>query len=164
MFSKQLLRHLFDYDAVSGRLIYRANRGKWSNKGKPAGDIGNNGYIRISICGKRFLLHRLVWTYHNGDIPDGLVVDHLDRNPLNNQIENLRVATTSQNVRNKGLFKTNTSGYTGVHKNNNCSTWYANIWDQNKLIYLGSFPDFEGAKAARQQAELKYGYPVSQAA
>lgn len=42
-------------------------------------------------------LHRAVWEYHNGPIPERLVIDHIDRNPDNNQIENLRLVTQSEN-------------------------------------------------------------------
>ena len=45
-------------------------------------------------------LHRAVWEYHNGKIPNGLVIDHIDRNTNNNQIENLRCVTQSENNKN----------------------------------------------------------------
>ena len=45
-------------------------------------------------------LHRAVWEYHNGKIPEGMVIDHIDRNTDNNQIENLRCVTLSENARN----------------------------------------------------------------
>ena len=43
-------------------------------------------------------LHRAVWEYHNGKIPEGMVIDHIDRNTNNNQIENLRCVTWSENA------------------------------------------------------------------
>lgn len=45
-------------------------------------------------------LHRAVWEYHNGPIPSGMVIDHIDRNSDNNQIQNLRLVTQSENNRN----------------------------------------------------------------
>lgn len=45
-------------------------------------------------------LHRAVWEYYNGKIPDGLAIDHIDRNADNNQIENLRLVTYSENNKN----------------------------------------------------------------
>lgn len=49
---------------------------------------------------KPHVLHRAVWEYHNGKIPAGMVIDHIDRNPDNNQIENLRLVTMSENNKN----------------------------------------------------------------
>lgn len=45
-------------------------------------------------------LHRAVWEYHYGEIPEGMVIDHIDRNTDNNQIENLRCVTQSENNKN----------------------------------------------------------------
>lgn len=56
----------------------------------------NSGYYRNAHV-KPHSLHRQVWIYHNGKIPKGMTIDHIDRNKNNNQIENLRLATYSQN-------------------------------------------------------------------
>lgn len=65
--------------------------------------------VKYYRCGKYFAnsskkhnrrLHRTVWEYHNGKIPKGCIVDHIDRDSDNNQIENLRLATYSMNNRN----------------------------------------------------------------
>ena len=59
----------------------------------------SSGYYRNAQV-KPHSLHRKVWIYHNGEIPKGLVIDHIDRNKDNNEIENLRLATYSENIRN----------------------------------------------------------------
>lgn len=63
--------------------------------------------IKYYLCGayfqnsdKKLRLHRAVWEYHNGKIPKGCVIDHIDRDVSNNQIENLRLATYSMNNKN----------------------------------------------------------------
>ena len=60
---------------------------------------------RYYLCGRYFQngkhrLHRMVWKYHYGEIPKGLLIDHIDRNRANNQIENLRLTTYKVNCRN----------------------------------------------------------------
>ena len=57
----------------------------------------NQRYFKCSIAKKNTYLHRMVWTYHNGNIPNGLVIDHIDRNKSNNQIENLRLVDWKTN-------------------------------------------------------------------
>ena len=60
-----------------------------------------NGYLTICLFGKNALLHRVIWTYFNGDIPAGLTIDHIDGNKTNNSISNLRLATVNQNNHNQ---------------------------------------------------------------
>lgn len=58
------------------------------------------GYLRISIGGKNYSIHRLVWEAFNGPIPSGYYIDHIDGNRSNNSISNLRIATQSGNMKN----------------------------------------------------------------
>ena len=58
--------------------------------------------------------HRVVWFLLNGEIPDGLLIDHIDRNPFNNKIENLRLVNVKLNQRNRKMQSNNNTGHTGV--------------------------------------------------
>lgn len=66
-----------------------------------AGAIQNNGYRLIHMAKKRFLEHRLIWIYFNGDIPNDMIVDHINGNKDDNRIENLRVVSRSINILNQ---------------------------------------------------------------
>lgn len=59
------------------------------------------GHCQIGISGRLYYIHRLIWVLHFGNIPNALVVDHRDNNPRNNRLENLRLATHSQNQMNR---------------------------------------------------------------
>ena len=61
-------------------------------------------------------LHVYVWKLKNGEIPEGFEVDHIDRDGLNCQISNLRLATKSENCCNREKNKKNKSGYKGISK------------------------------------------------
>lgn len=88
----------------------------------------------------------------------GELVDHRDLNPLNNQRENLRLATYSDNMHNRSKMKNNTSGYIGVtwHKTN--KKWRASIECNKVCEYLGSYDDpIEAAKARDKAAKRLHG-------
>ena len=51
-----------------------------------------------------------------GPIPDGMEIDHIDRDPSNNRLSNLRLGTHSENNQNKGQMSTNTTGERHISK------------------------------------------------
>lgn len=63
------------------------------------GEIIARGYGRVRVGGKKKLVHRVVFEYFNGTIPDGLVIDHLCRNQLCVNPEHLEPVTQGENVR-----------------------------------------------------------------
>lgn len=75
------------------------NNTKQQFNGKNYWKDKSTGYYKNAQI-KPHSLHRAVWEYHNGKIPDGLTIDHIDRNKDNNEIDNLRLATYSENIRN----------------------------------------------------------------
>lgn len=86
----------------------------------------------------------------------GKYYDHIDRNPLNNQKENLRPATSSQNSQNRTLSSANTSGFVGVSWDKESNKWAAYIRINKKHKRLGRFINKEDAIRARLEAEVKY--------
>lgn len=85
-------------------------------------------------------------------------VDHKDRDGLNNQRENLRVATVSQNLQNQELRPNNTSGFKGVVRSATGKRWYSQIGVDGRKLSLGTF-DFpeEAAQAYDKAAYLLFG-------
>jgi len=70
-----------------------------NKKGGVLGTKQNAGYIIVAIPSGKILLHRLVYLQRHGDIPAGLVIDHIDGNKTNNAISNLQAITTSENIK-----------------------------------------------------------------
>lgn len=118
----------------------------------------DGGYLVFRFRGFNHKVHRVVWMIHNGEIPDGYEIDHINHDKLDNRIENLRCVTKIDNGRNQPKHRHNTSGFTGVGWMRNCKKWRAEIRINNKTMYLGSFDDIEMAKKARREAEIKFGF------
>ncbi len=103
-----------------------------------------------SVCA-----HRLQWFVSYGYLPEDL--DHIDRNGLNNNIENLRVATRAQNCRNITKHKNSTSRYIGVYWLKVNKKWRSRIIVDKKSHYLGSHLSEEDAAMTYDNACRYYG-------
>ena len=70
------------------------------------------------------------------DTPNERCIDHLNRNPFDNRVENLRITTHRQNMRNKSMYNTNTSDYTGISRRivNGIGQWRAIINDDDGQV------------------------------
>ena len=117
----------------------------------------SSGYMRVHMLGKRYLVHRVVFALHHGYLPR--CIDHINRDKLDNRIENLRPATHRQNVVNSELRSDNTQKYRGVVNHKLCNGWTAQGSDENgKRVHLGVFTSKrEAALAYNHHAEKVYG-------
>lgn len=98
-----------------------------------------------------YSMHRFIM-----DEPEGLEVDHIDGNGLNNQKSNLRIATRSQNACNRGKAAHNKSGFKGIFWSNKDKCWVAHITVHRQGIYLGGFKDKIKAAQAYDRAAIEY--------
>lgn len=105
-----------------------------------------------------FKLHRLV-ALHFIDNPNGYpVVDHIDRNKLNNDSSNLRWASSTTNARNHNLSKANTTGYHGVSIAKKSQRYQAIIYANRKQIYLGTYDTPQQAALAYNDKAKELGF------
>lgn len=160
----------FFYDSENGCLIWRtrppehflshsrmlASNRRLSGKvaGTVAGTVRGKQYVRVRVTASgaksTILAHRIIWEMHHGPIPEGIMVDHIDRNPRNNRIENLRLATAGESVLNRCLQRNNTTGFRGVVFT--AGKYQASISVRGKNIYLGRFDTAEMAAEAYAKA------------
>lgn len=148
---KRLMELLF-YDPNSGYFIWKVYRNYNAKRGDVAGWERPDGYIHISIDGKRYLTHRLAWLYVHGYFPEN-EIDHKDRNPSNNKIENLREESRQCQMRNTGIRKDNTSGIKGVRLHKASGKYEAQIKINKKTKFLGLYKKIHNAVCARLAAE-----------
>lgn len=126
--------------------------------GKPVGLVkGKNGYQYFRIRGVAFLAHRAIWLLSHGSLPRG-VIDHINGDPCDNSIENLRDVPHHVNIQNSAQYKTNTSGITGVRWENAGNRWVAKIKVGGRNVHLGSFKSKADAARARKVAQIKFGF------
>lgn len=140
MITQEQVRDLFEYrDGVLVNRITRSNR----VVGIRAGNVSGR-YRRVTICGRGYPEHHIVWLYVHGDYPKQL--DHINGDAFDNRIENLRVCTTAENLRNRGRSRRNTTGYKGVSFHRLNKKFECHIGVDGKPMYLGSFNTAEEAK------------------
>ncbi len=155
LLTKDELRKLFVYCPETGVLTRRVGL----KKGKAAESVithSGKKYFRVSVNGKTYPVHRIIWVYMFGVVPNE--IDHINGNGLDNRLCNLRNVDRSENCRNQRLFRTSTSGYTGVCWCKKTKKWMAYIKVNQKNINLGRYNDKKLAIKARSEANIKYGF------
>lgn len=155
--SVQRLKHLLACDFERGILVWKNASnpmGRGGGKqyiGKVAGGAHPSGYIYIAVDGKKYGAHRIVWAMAHGEWqPDGLHIDHIDGNPANNELKNLRLATRSQNQANR-----RSQGTKGVRLHA-CGKWEARLTAAGTKIYLGLHATMADAKEAYDSAAREH--------
>lgn len=151
------LRAALAYNPETGQFIWVEPTGRRAKVGDIAGSLWPSGYVGITCGGKRYLAHRLAWLFTYGEWPSG-DVDHINRNPADNRIDNLRRATRSQNMANCGLRSTNTSGVKGVYWCKRSQRWIARVQKDGKHGHVGAFANLaDAAKAVKVAYEREFG-------
>ena len=152
MITQNLLQELFDYK--DGELSWKKSRGN-AKAGQVAVHLNEKiGYYRLTLFKKVYMVHRIIFMYHKGYMPE--IIDHSDNNRLNNRIENLRQASRSTNMLNSKLHKTNSSGVKNVHWNKTDKRWIVMVRKNKERTYLGSYEDLELADLVATEARNLY--------
>ena len=131
------------------------------HKNRKSGALGTpkrrcNGQVQsliITYKGIKYGAHRIAYYLHHGNCPD--VVDHIDGNPLNNRIDNLRPADPTLNLWNQKRRVNNTSGLTGVVWHKATDQWRSRINTKGTTYELGFTDSKFEAACLRKSAELK---------
>lgn len=172
-FDAAILHKLLRYEPETGKLYWLARdvtmfsgtnerytaaiaAASWNNQyaGKEAFTASNaNGYRVGALWNKTYLAHRVIWALNTGSWPANKL-DHIDRDPANNRMSNLRECLQSQNTLNRPGNKTGkkTSKYKGVYWQKDISRWCARFREE----YLGTFKDEDEAAAAYDAAALAF--------
>lgn len=159
--SIERLRETLRYDSSSGRLFFRLKLSHRTNVGEEAGYSlrkGNTCYRRITVDSVKMYAHHIVWRLHYGDIAPGSLIDHIDRDGLNNRIENLSLSDKSRNARNSGLRSDNRTGERHIGFCARTNKYKVRIRLQKKDYWVGRFVSLAEAKARRDEQLRAIGF------
>lgn len=165
-----MLRELLDHDPATGLLTWKvrpshyfdseARQRAWNDlwAGKRAlSTPDTKGYLRGQVCGVKTLAHRVCFAIFHGHWPVG-EIDHINGDPADNRIENIREVSHHENMRNTCLSSANTSGVAGVTQDRRTGRWRSHIKMRGHQIHLGNYDHKDDAIAARRAAEAEFGF------
>lgn len=157
--AQEELRSCFDYLPFTGQLVRKRvpcdltgrNQKIYQRRwlGKRAGGV-SGGSIIVGINGKSYRAARVIWKLVYGTEPED--VDHIDGDPTNNRLANLRAATHQQNLFNQKTTKA-TNPRTGVSWDSHRKRWAAYIKRNGCRMFLGRYADLQTAIKVRHEAE-----------
>ena len=136
-------------------------RSKWNNP-IASQNVGVRGFETngdpngwsLRFKNTEYKVHRIIWTLVYGEIDSSLVVDHLDGNPFNNSISNLKVKTQKNNSRNQRLHSNSTTGHSGVHLMND---------PKGYQYYVARWNELDGYRKSKCFSVLELGDAVAKA-
>lgn len=141
---------------IKGGKFAIVNADKWHELIKYKWQNTSDGYAQAVVNTKRLRMHQLVFQLYHGYIPK--LIDHINRNRLDNTIENLRETTFSANSQNRTKSKNTSSNYYGVSFYKRVNKWDCRIMIDSKHIFLGYFEnEIDAAKAYNTKAIELYG-------
>lgn len=150
------LRQWVRYDPETGFLWWVKKPSSKAKMASPAGSLRRDGRINFRLKNKNYKAHRVCWALHYGSWPDK-DIDHVNCNPSDNRIQNLRLATKAENNSNMRKKAGCSSRFKGVTWDKGWRCWRAYIRKNGTLHRLGNFSNEEDAHAAycKAAAEMK---------
>lgn len=152
------IKSVLDYDPSTGifhwKISFRNNQVK---VGSVAGSINNrDGRLFIRFRGKLYRAHRLAWLLTYGEWPKDQI-DHIDGNPLNNRIDNLRDVSNKVNGQNKRRARSDSRvGILGVSPYGDTGKFVSKIKVDEQQVHLGIFSTAQEAHAAYLEAKREF--------
>lgn len=157
--TQELISKVLKYDATTGTLIWISNlHSKRAITNSRAGSVvTRTGYRSISLFGKTYPEHQLIWFIYYGVWPSGQI-DHINQIRDDNRITNLRDVSKSENARNRSRNPNSKLGEHGIWYNQRTFKYVAEITLNGKKVYQKSFDDIDEAIKERKTKSLELGF------
>jgi len=172
----EIARELLTYNPDTGKLYWKERPAKYfknlkrvacfhsRHTGKETfrdhvsyGKESDKYRLRGVIFGKKYYAHRIAWLIYYGEWPKNHI-DHINQDPTDNRIKNLRDVTNAENHKNQSLYKNNKTGYIGVHLHKKTNNYRAQIQVDGIKKSLGYYDTAEEAATAREIASINYNF------
>lgn len=154
MITQELLKEFLKYNQDTGDFTWLKKPCKSVMVGDTAGSIGERGIRNIGFNHKEYKAHRLAWLYVHGYMPK--IIDHINLNPSDNSIANLRECTVRENSLNVGIKKMSSSGVKNVMWKKDRSKWAVKLRVNGIYKHFGYFDDLELAGLVAVEAREKH--------
>jgi len=168
MIDQYKLQELFVYDSETGIFYNKFTRNSRALQGNVAGYVvtykGNKNnknplqYRYVMIDRKSYRMHRLIWIYAYGEIPQNIDIDHINGDGLDNRMKNLRLVTRQENAKNRKITDNIQHRVFGISFYKPLNKWRAMIKNNGKLEHIGYFESKDDAILARKQKEKEYEF------
>ena len=172
----EIARELLTYNPDTGKLFWKERSAKYFKNSKKGAKSWNakwagkealtaitrrkSGQIsRLDgqILRKKYYAHRIAWLIYYGEWPK-IQIDHINQDPTDNRIKNLRDVTNAENGKNQRLRSNNTSGYIGVSFYKGKKKYAAELVINGVKKWLGYYDTVEEAAAVRKIASINYNF------
>ena len=140
-FHNKIIREELRYEADTGLLWWTTSKGD-RQLTKPVGSLMDSGYLQVKIAGTYFPAHRICWFLYHGKWP--IRIRHIDRNSVNNKIENLHNVSVRNDFVSKNL---------NIYQREN-GNYSVRLRHNGIRSNLGTYASLNEAKTARD-AKLK---------
>ena len=111
------IKNYTDYYIDEYGVVYSTLKGDLTTR---KSSINSGGYAYLPLCkGGKFVhkyIHRLVYETFIGEIPEGMVINHIDGDKLNNKLDNLECVTQRKNCQCQNKKRNNKNGFSNIHK------------------------------------------------
>jgi hypothetical protein len=145
-------RSLLEYR--DGKLYWKARTSSRVKVGMEVCNVNAYGYIRVGFDGVVYMAHRVIWAIVTGADPGQADVDHINHDKLDNRIENLRIASRAENIRNQsGARANNKLGVRNVVRHG--PSFRATVKCNGVSHRLGVYPTIEEAAAAAEAKRIE---------
>ena len=152
----QEINSVLDYNPETGVFVWKRNLRGPVKAGDVAGKINGKGYRQIKVGGVSYMAHRLAWLFVYGEMPSK-EIDHINRDPLDNRICNLREASRSENCKNVGGWSKKPSGLPhGVTFDRSRGKYMARASVGGVSKNLGRFDTADAADEAAKKARAEF--------
>lgn len=152
--TREIILALLSYDPLTGVFTWRVNRRGHVKAGDVAGHTRPDGYVYVTIDGKRLYAHRLAYFIMTGTWPED-EIDHVNGDPSYNAWANLRAAFCVENRRNSRTKSNSRSGLKGIVYHKPTNKWHARITVDRKVVPLRYHNTPEEAHAAYCEAAAR---------